>query len=247
MILRLLIPALLILSAFLAQPAFAETRYVMFSNGTGFFVTKDGYIITNAHVVRGCTSLVKATGALTTDAEIIARDDEHDLALLKARNYAPAFARLRYDEASIQPKEDAIVMGYPGEEGARGHIRFVKSHIIAATGPSGERHWLQFENAAQKGNSGGPLLDMSGNVTGVITGKTQTFRISRMGNTTPQKVSEADVAVNLATLKNFLNRNRIRFQTSTSNLMFFSDNRLQQDAKNFILQLKCVTSETVKP
>lgn len=231
----------------LAAPAGAQQmRYVTMSNGTGFYVTKDGYIVTNAHVVRGCTSLVRATGAMTADADIIARDDKNDLALLKSRTYPPSFARLRYDDNGIKPKEGAVVMGYPGQAGANGKVSFVKSHIIAPGGPGGEPHWLQFENAAQKGNSGGPLLDMSGNVMGVITGKTQTFRVPRSGNAAPQKVSESDVAVNLATLKNFLNRNRVRFQTTTSNLLFFSDGRLQQEAKNYIVQLKCVTGEVTR-
>jgi uncharacterized protein len=240
--------SLLILALTLAliTPAFAATRYLTLSNGTGFFVTKDGYIVTNAHVVKACTSLVRATGVITTDADIIARDDEHDLAILKARVYAPSFARLRYDDNGIRPKDATVVMGYPGPAGAQGHVSFVKSHIIAPSGPGGESHWLQFENAAQKGNSGGPLLDLSGNVVGVITGKTQTFRVNKAGGSTPVKISEADVAVNLYTLKNFLNRNRVRFQTSTSNLLFFSDARLQQDAKNFIVQLKCVTGEAVR-
>lgn len=243
---RILIPCLLA-AIVLASPAFAATRYVTLSNGTGFFVTKDGYIVTNAHVVRQCTSLVRATGQVTADADIIARDDTMDLAILKARTYAPAFARLRYDSNSVAAKEPAVVMGYPGAAGASGQISFVKSHIIAPVGPGGEAHWVQFENAAQKGNSGGPLLDMSGNVMGVITGKTQTYRVPRTNNTAPVKVAESDVAVNLATLKNFLNRHRVRFQTSTSNLLFFSDNRLQYDAKNYIVQLKCVTGEKITP
>lgn len=219
------------------------TRYITLSNGTGFFVSKDGYLITNAHVVRACTQKVRATnGAFNAEADVIARDDESDLALLRTNAYAPAIASLRTNNQDIKAGDPLVVMGYAGLQGAQGTYSFVKSHVIAAVGPTGQPYWLQFENAAQRGNSGGPLLDTSGHVIGVITGKTQLFRKDTRSNVAPAMISASDVAVNLPTLTAFLDRNRVRYQAASSGMLSFSDNRLEYDAKNYIVQLQCQTN-----
>ena len=220
-----------------------QLRTTTYSNGTGFYVTKDGYIVTNAHVVRECKSNIAISGIAPGEAQIVARDDDVDLALLKARDYAPAIGYLRINEGELKAGDDLIVMGYAGEQGASGHYSFVKSKLIDTHGPQGQSHWLQFSNAAQKGNSGGPLLDTSGHVIGVISGKTQLFRVDDRSNVAPVKVSESDVAITLDALKYFLDAERIRYQTASSGLLQFSDNRLESDAHNFIVQLKCITAQ----
>ncbi len=254
-----LLTLILVLSVFSAIPAFAQqhapvkiitpnpppgVRYIAISNGTGFFVTKDGYLVTNAHVIRPCSKKIYiSNGSLSaTEAQVVARDDKLDLAVLRANAYAPAVASLRTNNQDIAAGDNVVVMGYAGAQGAEGNYSFIKSHVIAATGPTGEAHWLQFENAAQKGNSGGPLLDASGHVIGVITGKTQLFRVDGRSGVDPTKIGESDVAVNLPALTNFLNQNRIRYQSSSSGMLSFSDNRLEYNARNYIVQLQCQTN-----
>ena len=223
-----------------AQPGM---RYVSFAHGTGFYVSKDGYLITNAHVVRGCTQEVHVNSGVTnTTAQVIARNDALDLALLKSVSYAPAVATLRTNDKTIKQGEPVIVMGYAGMAGAKGTYSFVKSQVVGINGPTGEPHWLQFGNAAQQGNSGGPLLDDSGHVIGVITGKTQLYRVDKRANVAPTKVGESDVAVNLFTLTAFLDHNRVRYQGAQSGLLAFSDTRLESYASNYIVQLRCQTN-----
>lgn len=218
-------------------------QYLAFSNGTGFYVTKDGYIVTNAHVVRGCTQKVQVNSSATsTEAEVIATNDALDLALLKSTTYAPDVASLRTNAVDIQTGESVVVMGYAGQAGAQGTYSFVKSQVLSNTGPLGEAEWLQFANAAQKGNSGGPLLDTSGHVIGVITGKTQLYHTDGRANVAPTKIGESDVAVNLATLTAFLDANRVRYQGASSGMVSFSDGRLESSARNFIVQLRCQTN-----
>lgn len=242
------IPAVLALIALLAPLAVhAQTpapqqgvRYIKTSNGTGFFVSKDGYLVTNAHVIRGCIGKTQVTsGAINTQATIIARNDAMDLALLKSDAYAPAVASLRLNEKDISQGEPVIVMGYAGQAGAQGTYSFVKSQVLGTTGPTGEAHWLQFGNAAQQGNSGGPLLDSGGHVIGVITGKTQLYRVDPRANVAPTKVGESDVAVNLTALTQFLDSQRVRYQGATTGLLTFSDLRLESAASNYIVQLRC--------
>ncbi len=236
----------LLIHTVMASSAIAQTpqpRYFTFSNGTGFYVSKDGYIITNAHVVKPCTQNVKVhSGATTSEAQVISRNDKLDLALLKSRDYAPDVASLRTNAMDIKQGEPVIVMGYAGAAGAGGTYSFVKSQVLDTKGPTGEAQWLQFANAAQKGNSGGPLLDASGHVIGVITGKTQLFRVDNRANVAPTKIGESDVAINLAYLTAFLDQQRVRYQAASSGMLSFSDNRLESSASNFIVQLQCQTN-----
>ncbi len=62
-------------------------------------------------------------------------------------------------------------------------------------------------------------------------------------NVAPVKVAESDVAITLDALKYFLDAQRIRYQAASSGLLQFSDNRLESDAHNFIVQLKCITAQ----
>lgn len=219
-----------------------QLRYLSFANGTGFYVTKDGYIITNAHVVRNCTQDVWVQNHSTRSlAKVIARNDAVDLALLKSNEYAPAVSALRATGQPVTPGEKVIVMGYAGVAGRQGTYSFVTSQAIDTVGPTGEKQWMQFANAAQKGNSGGPLLDVNGHVIGVITGKTQLFRTSNRAGVAPTKIGESDVAVNLATLTAFLDKQGVRTQREWSG-WHLSDNRVEYDAQKFIVQLVCQTN-----
>jgi serine protease Do len=233
----------LTLAVFFSTTAHTQTyKITNYSNGTGFYVSKEGHIVTNAHVIRQCISKVQVhSAAVTSDAEIIARDDINDLALLKSTSYAPEVAQLRTTSTPLKIGEPVIVMGYAGIEGAGGTYSFIKSTLMDVQGPTGEPTWVQFADAAQKGNSGGPLLDESGHVIGVITGKTQLFKVDARANVAPTQIGNSDVAINLATLTQFLEVARIRAQDSTSGLVQFSDNRLESTARNFIVQLKCET------
>lgn len=239
---RLLLSLFLCCLASTAMAGAQGTRYLSFSNGTGFYVTKDGYIVTNAHVVRACAQDVWVQNRSTRSlAKVIVRNDAIDLALLKSSEYAPAVSALRSPGQPVRPKEKVIVMGYAGAAGRQGTYSFVTSEVIDAIGPTGEKHWLQFANAAQKGNSGGPLLDVNGHVIGVITGKTQLFRTANRAGIAPTKIGESDVAVNLDTLNDFLAKQGVRPQREWSGWRL-SDNRIEYDAQNFIVQLVCQTN-----
>lgn len=230
----------------LASTAIAQdnTRYVSFSNGTGFYVTKDGYIVTNAHVVKECgRNLVEVvSGATNTTAEIVSRDDATDLALLRSVSYAPAIATIRDVSAPLITGEPLIVMGYGGQAGLARQYSFVKASLVRTGGIRENPHLLEFTNAAQKGNSGGPLLDASGRVIGVIRGKTFYEEAHPRANTTPDRYAASDIAIDLNALHGFLERSTVRVRYAANNLYPASDNRIEYDARNYIVQLRCQTN-----
>jgi S1-C subfamily serine protease len=153
--------------------------------GTGFLVSNDGYILTNAHVVttdgrdadavvvvfRSDTKTAPATSRVS--AELLGSDENSDIALLRiAPSAAPVLPPLALgDGAAVQVGEPVVAIGNP-----LGFSFSVSAGIVSATNrnlrsPNGSviPDGIQTDAAINSGNSGGPLIDSSGAVIGVNT------------------------------------------------------------------------------
>lgn len=228
---------------FAAPHTSAQSQSIRYSSGTGFFVSADGLIITNAHVVRSCSS-ISIAGAASSPVEIIGYDGEHDLALLKAPIASPKIAPLRYNVSHLRAGQQVAVVGYPGDAGFRGELVYRSADLLGFEGPVGEPHFLQFTPSAQKGNSGGPLLDKSGNVVGVVTGKTQLYEVDKTGSGAPPKlIREADVAVTLPYLSNFLSQHGVKSIKGGGGLVNVNNRYIARTASQFIVHIRCRLAE----
>ncbi|MBE9111139.1 trypsin-like peptidase domain-containing protein [Nodosilinea sp. LEGE 07298] len=140
--------------------------------GSGFIISADGRIITNAHVVAGADEVqVTLTDGRSFTGQVMGADSVTDIAVIKidAQNL-PAVATSNSDQ--IQPGEWAIAIGNP-----LGLDSTVTAGIISATGRSSREvgvpdkrvNFIQTDAAINPGNSGGPLLNLNGEVIGVNT------------------------------------------------------------------------------
>jgi serine protease Do len=136
--------------------------------GSGFFVSRDGYIVTNNHVVDKATKVQVVTEDGTTlDAKVVGTDPKTDLALLKVENRTDfPFVKL----ADIVPRvgEWVVAMGNPfGLDGT------VTAGIVSAhsrdIGAGPYNDFIQIDAPVNKGNSGGPTFNTRGEVVGVNT------------------------------------------------------------------------------
>jgi S1-C subfamily serine protease len=148
--------------------------------GSGFFVTDSGVIVTNAHVAREQNELVAvlASGQQLT-VQVVYVDDELDVAFLKARG--THFPHLTLAEASVvEQGEDVIAVGNPG-----GGMNFsVTKGIVSAVGkfaPAGPGTWIQTDASINPGNSGGPLVNSRGEAIGINTQKLVQEGVSGIG------------------------------------------------------------------
>jgi len=141
-------------------------------SGSGFIVTADGYIITNNHVVDSTNQVnVILSDGTTIPARIISTDIFSDLAVLKVEGKIPAIAILG-DSDHLKPGESVIAIGSP-----LGDFRnSVTVGVISATGrnlDSGNgyemENLIQTDAAINSGNSGGPLVNLAGEVIGINT------------------------------------------------------------------------------
>jgi 2-alkenal reductase len=141
-------------------------------SGSGFIVHQDGYIVTNNHVVEDADDLVAVlSDGSEVQVEVVGRDIFSDLAVLKAEAQLPA-ATVLGDSDRLKPGESVIAIGSP-----LGDFRnSVTVGVISATGRmvntgSGfeMENLIQTDAAINSGNSGGPLVNLAGEVVGVNT------------------------------------------------------------------------------
>lgn len=219
-----------------ASPAFAQSGG--FYSGTGFYVSNQGYVVTNDHVVKSCESITVRGDQSEKPAKLIANDSTTDLALLKVDTIPGHVASLRKDDSSLTIGEKAMIMGYPREHGVSGKYKISAATIIDTKGPMGQEHWLQFSDVADLGNSGGPLLDKSGNVIGVVVGRGKLMRQNLLGARV-ETVQESSLAITLAALKQFLDDERIYYRSAESNIDLLPQT-IENQAKFFIVNIHCI-------
>jgi serine protease Do len=141
-------------------------------SGSGFFLSNDGYVLTNNHVVEGTSSVTLVLSDGTQEkATIVGTDPYSDIAVLKASGKVPAVAALGNSDV-LNPGETAIAIGSPLGD----FKNTVTVGVVSATGrsiDSGQGYMIegliQTDAAINQGNSGGPLVDLAGQVIGVNT------------------------------------------------------------------------------
>ena len=141
-------------------------------SGSGFFITDQGYILTNNHVVQGTkeVNIILSDGTEQT-ASIVGTDLYSDIAVLKTDGNVPAIATLGNSD-ELDPGESVIAIGSP-----LGNFKnTVTVGVVSATGRSIDtgngyqiEDLIQTDAAINHGNSGGPLVDLAGEVIGINT------------------------------------------------------------------------------
>ncbi len=145
------------------------------SLGSGFFVDKEGYLVTNAHVVERASELkisVTTQDGKTYTAKYITGDEEHDLALLKVDSKDPVPFLSLEDTSPNHLGQTCLVLGNPvgyGSSVARG-ILSAKGRSVSI-GKMEYQNLLQTDAAINPGNSGGPIVDLAGRLMGVSSVK----------------------------------------------------------------------------
>ena len=152
----------------------AEQRAMERSLGTGVVIVDNGTILTNLHVVTGAHK-VKVTFADGTesDAQIISAQPENDLAVLKASNLPDDLeAATMRSTSDLRPGDHVIAVGHPfgiGPSVSYGVVSGLKREFRSEEGERRLSNLIQFDAAANPGNSGGPLVTMDGQVVGIVT------------------------------------------------------------------------------
>lgn len=205
-------------------------------SGTGFAL-KNGYIVTNYHVIEGAATIslqgVKGDFDKSYNATVVASDKSNDLALLKITDSSfYGFGNIPYAIASSTSEvgEDIYVLGYPLTSTMGDEIKLTTGVISSKTGFQGDVSLYQISAPIQPGNSGGPLFNKKGNIIGVVSAK-------------HADAENVGYAIKASYLRNLIesaeNTAIIPINNTVSTLPLTGKVKVE---KNFVFYIKCSTS-----
>ena len=144
------------------------------NTGTGVVIVDDGTILTNLHVVQGAKRIrVAFHEGLETEASVVGVRAEHDLAVLKAANIPDdLFPATLRSTADLRIGDEVVAVGFPfgiGPSASSGVVSGLKREYRSSSGARLLTNLIQFDAAANPGNSGGPLVTAEGEVVGIVT------------------------------------------------------------------------------
>jgi S1-C subfamily serine protease len=181
-------------------------------SGTGFVVSANGHIVTNNHVIDGCSELKgNLTGEAAMVLRVVSSDATNDLALLQAPSTATfkEFARIR--DRSIRSGDSVVAIGFPYHGMLSSDFTVTTGIVSSLSGMRNDSRFLQISAPVQPGNSGGPLFDTTGQVVGVVTGKLDNLRIAVATGNIPENIN---FAIKTGALRDFLDNSVVPYQTA---------------------------------
>jgi tetratricopeptide (TPR) repeat protein len=207
--------------------------------GSGFFVSNEGHIITNEHVVRSCKKLT-AVDQNRNQIRLVLIDasKKHDLALLKAAIRTKNTAEFG-DINKIQQGDTIVTYGFPlaGLLSSSGNV---STGLITATeGLRDDPNMLQISAPVQPGNSGGPLADTTGAVIGIIVGKIKSSTFVQIFDDIPQNIN---FAIKEEPILQFLKKNKVVIIQANANKNL-SLRTLTEKLKEITVQIVCETHD----
>jgi S1-C subfamily serine protease len=194
------------------QSAPPASKSVKAKSGTGFVVSANGHIVTNNHVIDGCSDLKgNLTGEAAMVLRVVSSDANNDLALLQAPSTATfkEFARIR--DRSIRSGDSVVAIGFPFHGLLTSDFTVTTGIVSSLSGMRNDSRFLQISAPVQPGNSGGPLFDTTGQIVGVVTGKLDGLRVAVATGSIPENIN---FAIKTGALRDFLDNSVVPYQTA---------------------------------
>ena len=144
------------------------------SVGTGVVIVDKGLILTNLHVIDGAKKIMLTFwDGSESEAIVVSRQPENDLAVLQAKTIPDDLqAATMRSTSGLTPGDEVLAVGFPfgiGPSASTGVVSGLKREFRSPEGKQILSNLIQFDAAANPGNSGGPLVTMDGHVIGIVT------------------------------------------------------------------------------
>jgi len=214
--------------------------------GTGWLVSP-GFIVTNNHVVaQHERAVIIRTDKSEYNTRVLVRDVANDIALLKIVDDITLPAALPLADRSPAIGEQVFTIGYPHPDVMGSNPKLSVGIINARTGLANDPRLFQISTPLQAGNSGGPLINMQGEVVGIVTSKLNAMKMFKWTGDIPQTVNYAVKINYLRTLIELFNDEGKQINTlprQQNNLVSLS--RMMQDS--IVIIKSGVVAAKIKP
>ena len=158
--------------------------------GSGFFVTRDGYLLTNYHVVKDADNIKVNYKSQVFQAKVIVTDKIDDLAVLKVEGGSfPALAISARDTVDLG--QEVFTIGFPNIQMQGVEPKYTDGRISSLSGMEDDPTEYQISVPVQPGNSGGPLCDANGQVVGIVVARLNDLTVMQISGVVPQNVNYA--------------------------------------------------------
>ncbi len=212
-----------------------EKLYVI-GTGTGFFVSSAGHVVSNEHVVGICKQVASKLEGNVEYFNILSTDNVNDLGLLKGNYRTKNFLSIKTSGAEFG--EDIVAFGYPLSESLSTSVKLTRGIVSSLSGPGNNYSQIQIDAAIQPGNSGGPVLNMEGQVVGVASSGLNKIKMLKKSEYIPENVN---FAVAATTLSNFLKANGVPIRSTQYKIS--NTKELAKLGRPATLQLFCMNTK----
>jgi len=222
----------------------AKPEKMLDQTGTGFLVSTNGHLVTNAHVVQGCVGDIQGnlTGEAPARLRLVSSDETNDLALLQVSGTFNDVARIR--DKAVQSGDSVVAIGYPFHGLLTSDFAVTTGIVSSLSGIRNDTRFLQISAAVQPGNSGGPLLASSGDVVGVVAAKLNTLKFARATGNIPENIN---FAIKTGALRDFLDNSVVPYQISDAKAeLKTADIARSARAFTFLISCKAKAKETAR-
>jgi TPR repeat protein len=211
--------------------AYPQTQH---SSGSGFFVSSEGYLVTNRHVINGCGKVTVMASGTHFNVDVLSVDKSNDLALLKVGGGQREPAALRSARRAALG-ERVTVAGFPLSGLLSDDLNVTSGSISALAGIGNNPRVIQITAPVQPGNSGGPLLDKSGHVIGVVVSKLNATKVYKLTGDLPQNIN---FAVKGALLRSFLDIHGVDYPAGDTKVALSGED-VAAKARQFVVSVRC--------
>ena len=204
------------------------------SSGTGFFVSSQGHIVTNEHVVENCSAIDFSFGGQKHNALVLAVDKTNDIALLKTTFNNPKFLSFAPNDPELL--DPIIVAGYPFGDSLSSTIKVTRGVVSSLAGIDNNFSNVQIDAAIQPGNSGGPIVNDQGQVLAIAVSKLDAEYALKTFGSLPESVN---FGIKSGLVKSFLVANNVAVAQSP-----LADKKLGQLLTETTVKLNCASKVT---
>jgi hypothetical protein len=219
-------------------PEIDETLLTI-GSGSGFYINNKGYALTNNHVVDICKQMVAVVDGREILFRVLNTDKTNDVAIIKTNQRSPNFIKINEEGAKLG--EDIIAVGYPLSGRLSDSVKITRGIVSALSGMNNNSGQIQIDAALQPGNSGGPVINESGELIGIASAGLNKLLMAKEAKYIPENVN---FAVSSSIVTNILKNTKVSYSTPSFFSGSYSNTALATLGDKVTLQLFCRNTRT---